>query len=603
VALKGPQWENTFWNETDDEGNDVVKMVNFNSDTYGRANTAAYTPEEAEALPGAQQGMLFHPATGTGRQADPLISPERRRAAVEGAFGLSDSKEDAENIRNIEAQMGKNWTGRKKASASEIDRGRKLAIDSLVGSGISTHEMEQDADKFPQVVATDRSVSSRGGAYWSSKDAAGTRIQVNTRKFQVPGRKAVEGGELVANRKPLDIGSNNTGMHRIGTFLDSRTGNDLAWAAMSDEEKDAHTPEGYPEGATHRHLFTTPGDPEKYYSEEVDRGWTDRYLGDNYIDKDMKYYVRRKATAWEDDPDSRVTKTVTDRTVPHTTMVHEVGHGRHIQGKRDDLGVRQQEDPLYEGVADAYADAHTGVRGRDVPVGNMTHNSWGDHYDIEEVGRGDNVPNGRNSYQFSSWGNATDQALYTAMRHHVQVTGDVPASLYRSETAKELVPEEPPLPGGVFGIPLGTPERDKAERDNNRALDRRSDWAMQKSKVESSPNKVALGRLLHEQPHVLELFQTGGESAHSKKMQAAAADALGHYKGLLDAKNAADGRAPAGPEAGWRATEEGLAQHNALRQGWTLPLADPETGEQYDNTVPHSGDPLFPVGGNPVRKK
>jgi len=225
-------------------------------------------------------------------------------------------------------------------------------------------------------------------------------------------------------------------------------------------------------------------------------------------------------------------------------------------------------------------------------VGDMTHDKDGERHGIESVGRGDNIPNGRNSYQFTSWGNDTDRALYTAMRHHVQVTGDVPSKRYRQEAADSLVAGSAPKVDGFDSM-------EEVERHR----DEMSQWRSSRDDAYRHPNKVALGKLLHEQPHVLELFQTGGESQHAKKMQAAAADALGHYKGLLDKKNAAEGRAPAGADAGWHATEEGLARDNALRQGWTLPLNDPETGEQYDNTTPHSGDPVFPVGGNPVTAK
>jgi hypothetical protein len=105
---------------------------------------------------------------------------------------------------------------------------------------------------------------------------------------------------------------------------------------------------------------------------------------------------------------------------------------------------------------------------------------------------------------------------------------------------------------------------------------------------------LSLGRLTHENPEVMSMFQAV-EPEHSAdwlNMRNAASDALTTYREGVHRADRESERRPKGPEAGWLASEAGMERHNEALQSSTLPLIDPQTGKQYDNTVERPAHPL-----------
>lgn len=614
MALRGPQWENTFWNGTDDEGNDVVHINDAGNSRNPKVRTRTRPVEDAEAENGSQQGMLFHPATGTGLKDDPLVSPERRRSAIESAYGLSDSADDLAAQAEAEQRFAATYRGRKALGKTELKRNRELAIDAVDKSGLPIDVIENEHLNHPQVVSTDRSVGHRGtGTYASRIHTAITQNRVTEDWTRERVARAIEGSELVKNPKPLKVYDmyDDNAVHEIPgipneeELRDSLDGDDYTGDDMAAALAAARHP--FRPDVGHEHVFTSPGDPTKFVSEHLGKGERRGYQSNRgYVYEPTDYYTRRKATAWEEEPTLVVEKKVKVRRPMPGVMAHELGHAYHLQGSDNDRGRSNNgADPLLEGVADGFEDHHH--RHQDVHVDRLTAPG-------EPSGAFNDNPSGAaivgSSYSSRSgeWTNDTQRALYAAMRHMVAVTGKTPSPFYRHDTIKSLGGEEPDKPENnhfMWGenAAVRQAQHDAAwKAENADALEAHAAWEEQSGA--KNPNQVALGRILYHNPEVLDLFRSpSGGVQHVERMQQAAHGALSEYKRRVDAIGGGMDVDPTDPVHGWKASPARVAQHNEHVQGLTLPLVDPETGEQYDNTVPHSGDDVFPAGGNPLQRR
>ena len=621
MALRGPQWENTFWNGTDDEGNDVVHI---NDRTTNAVRTRTRSVEDAEAEGGTQQGMLFHPATGTGLKDDPLVSPERRRSAIEKSYGLSDSPEDLAAQASAEQRFAATYKGRKALGNAEVKRNRELAIDAVDKSGLPIQVIENERLNHPQVVSTDRSVGHRGtGTYADRIHTAIAQNRVTEDWTRERVARATEGGDLVRNPKPLKVYDmyDDTAVHEIPgipneqELRDSLDGDDYTEDDMAAALAAARHP--FKPDVGHEHVFTSPGDPTKFVSEHLGQGDRRGYQsGRGYVYENPDYYTRRKATAWEEEPTLVVEKKTKVRTPRPDVMAHELGHAYHLQGSDNDRGrTPNGVDPLLEGVADGFEDHYH--RYKDYPVANISRSPYGrgDNRVFEDVESGENILDTSYSSQSSNWTNNTQRALYAAMRHVGAVTGKVPSPFYREDTVKSLGGEEPPKPVNnkttiYMGVGSAENSRRQAEdqagweADNAAALEAHADW--EERSGAKYPNRMALGRLLYDHPEALDLFRTDSYSKHVMGMQDAARHALADYKSRVDANGGGMDVDPTDPVHGWKASPARVEQHNEHVQGLTLPLVDPETGQQYDNRIkpPSSYDAhpdVFPAGGNPIK--
>lgn len=276
-----------------------------------------------------------------------------------------------------------------------------------------------------------------------------------------------------------------------------------------------------------------------------------------------------------------------------TTLLHETGHALHMAGDRSDAMARNP-DPLMEGVADGFSEGWTpggysdleGEQLRPTAV-RTSPNERGEK--VDPTDRHLRIHGDVNTYDpsyssaYGEWMTPVDRALYSAARQHAAVTGETLPHDYRSDIFSGA---HAPSALATYGSAVQYPQL-RSERDTR--------------------NLLGLGRLVYESPHALKLFQQVDPDKHSKHwadQREAAAIGLGMYKSMLD-KSAVDpeevyAAPPVGVDQGWKASDTAVRANDELRQGWTLPLDDPETGQQYDNRQ-HTGDPVFPAG-NPLPK-
>ena len=152
-------------------------------------------------------------------------------------------------------------------------------------------------------------------------------------------------------------------------------------------------------GIEEHQLYSQPAPEhnEKIYSQKIGEGY--KYLVQGG-DTDTEYWGRQKATEWEP---QELTIHGTKRGVRESTMVHEIGHGRHLQGRSESASNRsynRRADPLEEGMADAYADRNAGS-------GQPTSRA-----DLR-----DQIQNGGGyGTDYRGWSNNTERALYAATR-------------------------------------------------------------------------------------------------------------------------------------------------------------------------------------------
>jgi hypothetical protein len=176
---------------------------------------------------------------------------------------------------------------------------------------------------------------------------------------------------------------------------------------------------------------------------------------------------------------------------PHNkqnALIHELGHSAHLTGPdgkvkeplEDPEGYASADhqykrnkgsDPVFEGVADGYADYHS----PDYPsIGDMDPKleSRQEHLrsSIGSIGDG---TYGTHSKVFA---NPTARALYGVMRQHVSTGGEMPSSDYRDETMRSI------------SEPVSTWGGNRQQR------------------TDSAPDELSLGRMVHENPHLKDMY-------------------------------------------------------------------------------------------------
>lgn len=171
----GKQFNNTYWftgrsvpRPVDDKAVDEVGFsLTKPKDPHSPVITRPNDGETADSLGfmsdefglGSVQGLLFHPATGTGLSDDPLIPIEQRRSAVDRVLGFDQ---------------------RKPAPRSKKDE--ELLRDSLVSSTLPTPALEAMRPTRAFLRAKKRG----GGSYNESEDRLMVGRQNAVRKERVP---------------------------------------------------------------------------------------------------------------------------------------------------------------------------------------------------------------------------------------------------------------------------------------------------------------------------------------------------------------------------------------------------------------------------------
>jgi len=262
------------------------------------------------------------------------------------------------------------------------------------------------------------------------------------------------------------------------------------------------------------------------------------------------------------------------------TIVHELGHAYHLRGSRDmNPG---NPDPVLEGVADGFADAWAD---RDPGEPAPPDDDMAARAEAMRLGRPKENYLPPEPHQGSGYGsrrvssNGVQTAAYLSARQFTSTTGMPPTPNVRNEAYSDMSP--------LFY----SDNRD--ERDLVENVPTPDDVKL----------SVAVGKFATENPEVMGLFQAIGPDAHPDLVKARNAASMGvaRYKRTRDLAQdhkelnprAGDARVPAPDD--WRISKGQIDAKNDAVQSRTLPLVDPETGEQYDNTE-HYDDPLFPRG-------
>lgn len=157
-------------------------------------------------------------------------------------------------------------------------------------------------------------------------------------------------------------------------------------------------------------------------------------------------------------------------------------------------------EPVGEGVADGYADYHS------------SKYPTIDHMDPSSTARKLDLRSGKGKYGTSGptskveFANDTSRALYGVMRQHVATGGEIPSAQYKDETLD------------LAGSPVYTtsPEGKKTPQR----------WMRR----DSEPNELSLGRMVHENPHLRDMY--AGDPA-DKKLHRAVQRAHLSYTGKL----------------------------------------------------------------------
>lgn len=252
-------------------------------------------------------------------------------------------------------------------------------------------------------------------------------------------------------------------------------------------------------GISEEHLFTQPAPQTNsdVYNVPIGKGY--QYTNTDAVDKDTSYWGRQKATAWET---KQVTTEKNVRFARNSTMVHEIGHGMHLAGGKGEDRINahtlnRRADPLYEGVADGYMDR-------------FSSNTSGQHTDMLRDPDMRDVRT-RNSYGSKNtvWTSDTQRALYTAARAHAAENPHNLPSSYRNQTMESI---------------------GRGAATNPHAFD-----AGTNAENYEIGNRMALGRMMEEQPEVRAAFtDTGGRNDHMDRMSATASQAHADYLRHLD---------------------------------------------------------------------
>ena len=192
------------------------------------------------------------------------------------------------------------------------------------------------------------------------------------------------------------------------------------------------------------------------------------------------------------------------------SLTHELGHDVHLSGgpgaggpggggrgvggsgpvnlpiedKYGDMDVdhqysRNKHDPVREGVADGYADRHDSLfptEGR-LAITDADTGAPGSRKDVLRSGSY-NSSYGTHSGIFA---NHTSRALYGVMRQHIATGGEMPSAQYKDETLRLA----------------GSPTRTVGGRTQMR--------------TDKEPDELALGRMVHENPHLKGMFAGDSE--------------------------------------------------------------------------------------------
>jgi hypothetical protein len=525
----GKQFENTYWE--DPETGKTHSWTRDEDPAGERRMSPRYRVDTPEDNLSGHQGLLFHPATGTGRKEDPLIPPERRLAAATQAVGGQDTKAYQSRVRQK--------TGRR-ISENMANKELGLLRDSLVDSGIDTRAMENvkvSAFLNPRRgggFAEDRSdaimVGRHSSGSWETiPEKKGLKTTPSERPIANPNfwkwydknvnDEQEDAGEDLLNHTrgtlprygfhTTEDGKREFGRHQVTSnanirWQHSRTGEVLE---NSDAVKKA---EGNVENLRGLGFVPNLFPGKGKSSNKVHAGDTFDFTKGYSYTKDApltsKMHSRFEPASVEEVTIPETKKYVKKDFIEQSTLVHEIGHQvdpvmadpyshryREKKSNRNDRWGRRQPyssaDPMEEGFADGYADRYSTMKDNyeDVlsdPSDPTRSISKHQAYGIDS----------------SKWKNSTHKALYVASRVNARSSrGDRVNYPSRHEISKDLG-----LTAGMSNSDFQSPENhDHAER----------------------VNQMALGHMLSTNPRLMKHLETQGLGSTGKAARSAYLDA------------------------------------------------------------------------------
>jgi hypothetical protein len=499
----GKQFENTFWVDpkTGEEHSWTRGKLQDNTYPHHQIDAAELIASPERPL----QGLLFHPATGTGLKDDPMVPPDARKGIIQRALDLTSPERYRQNLKSL-----LKFTTRSHISTTLAETHINRLTDTMNNSDVPSHVLERVTNPIRTVL------DPIPGRAWAEANGTGIRMtSPNERNFKtitttetvhVPSETPIANpnfwDQLDKARSRVARGDDHNSISADDTFglashwVNPQTGHimtkDFAKNLPIDESVD-------PPGESVENGLATPalvlktfgyvpnlfpgtGNPtSKNYAigevGKIETGYGEWDRGRPYTH--ATFHNRMTPGSTEE---RKVTKRVKHTpSLSERTMTHELGHALDVNIKSDttnrgsyiigqDKRTRRvrtaKADPMEEGVADASADRYTRYKGQFQDVLANTEKRAEDF-------RGTGYTVG-----YSGWKNQTHRALYAATRFHTALSDEQTQQIpSRDQIFKNL-----PKPSQREINRLGSRENTNAYHD---AL-----------------NSLALGHIVHNMPHV-----------------------------------------------------------------------------------------------------
>ena len=303
----GDQWKNTVY--TDEGG-----TAHVGTTSGGTRQMPSSEVEQSMGTEGISsrslQGLMFHPATGTGRKDDPTVSPEQRRSAILDAYSLHPDQfaNTYEVATGLSVSSDKNIIPSARTRPETAAEYREAAIDSIDRSDVTTHEMAKTPQ--PRVVAFQRNQGV---------------IDSNTRGFYSPSRFPSEGGvshiALDNGKAPMDVTMHEIGHGRHLQGYSGKDPLDASWVATG-SKRDSADPlyEGVAEGyeahfTSDKHVDELSNADHWRSITSLEQGYGSRYRG--WANNDERALYAAAHLAVSRDP------SITDDLMSYRTKTYE----------------------------------------------------------------------------------------------------------------------------------------------------------------------------------------------------------------------------------------------------------------------------------------
>lgn len=473
----GPQFENTYWH--DDKGEMRTSILNptgtkEKEERYRIERGLSGNQAEDYAKRHNAQGMLFSPETGTGLREDPLVPHSTRISVIHQSLGMSDQDEYAKRAGKS-LNFSRNSYRSNPLTPGEAKKATDAYTHALDTSTMPTHLMQTHMANNPALAV------GKPGMQTGHYDRGVIRLGIETpyERVRIPEHKTTRtvGGEVIgpvnnpklaeqakktswthySNDPAYDVLHNATitgpmgeqfmrYTHTRGKINDTIVNPAHQW----DPETRAYNDEPYsiPNPKLPKFNIKIAPHVQKQMDEHNDLEFDFRNLPEGYsmnvypgkgniknpnikttdfivhngshpinnTYRDLTWHTREEISdpvTEEITVPARMSRKYKNPYVEQTSVVHELGH--HLDKTQQDRFSQRfrgvAPDPVEEGLADGLADGYS--RNKTYSARMFTEGQAGQFQH-------------RNGYTpgYGGWTNATDRALYSAIRAHVSAYPD-----------------------------------------------------------------------------------------------------------------------------------------------------------------------------------